>query len=169
MSTDVPLKVDPDQLPADTGVLKLLVVQLHEALQESRQRVTQLEHHMDLLVRKVFGRTSEKLDPAQLTLFDKQGQVEEANAPIAVPPTAPATANKKAGHGRRKKPDALERRDVPHDLSDAELAQRLRTGTPAVVARLQDDRLLLDLRTIFPQEEAKLVEAVRRAVEPSSF
>jgi len=32
MSTDAPLKVDPDQLPNDVGVLKSLVVQLVESL-----------------------------------------------------------------------------------------------------------------------------------------
>src|SRR6185503_1585720 len=72
MSTDAPLKVDPDQLPQDVGVLKSVVVQLVESLQERDRRIAQLEHHMDLLVRKVFGRTSEKLDPRQLALFEKQ-------------------------------------------------------------------------------------------------
>jgi len=48
-------------------------------------------------------------------------------------------------------------------LSDAELAYRLRTGTPAVVGRLRDGKLVLDLRTVFPQQEEVLVEAVRRA------
>jgi L-seryl-tRNA(Ser) seleniumtransferase len=48
-------------------------------------------------------------------------------------------------------------------LGDAELAHRLRTGTPAVVGRLRDGKLVLDLRTVFPHQEAELVEAVRRA------
>lgn len=120
MSTDVPLKVDPDQLPQDTGVLKSLVVQLVETLQQSQQRIAQLEHHMDLLVRKVYGRTSEKLDPAQLALFDKQGENDQLHVPTTTEPTTPATANKKSGHGRRQKPDTLERREVVHDLSDAQ-------------------------------------------------
>jgi L-seryl-tRNA(Ser) seleniumtransferase len=48
--------------------------------------------------------------------------------------------------------------------SDAELAYRLRTGTPAVVGRLRAGKLVLDVRTVFPHQEAELVEAVRRAV-----
>jgi L-seryl-tRNA(Ser) seleniumtransferase len=49
-------------------------------------------------------------------------------------------------------------------LSDAELALRLRTGTPAVMGRLRAGRLVLDLRTVFPQQEAALVTAVTQAL-----
>jgi L-seryl-tRNA(Ser) seleniumtransferase len=48
-------------------------------------------------------------------------------------------------------------------VSDAELAYRLRTGDPAVVGRLRDEKLVLDLRTVFPHEETALLEAVTRA------
>jgi L-seryl-tRNA(Ser) seleniumtransferase len=49
------------------------------------------------------------------------------------------------------------------DVNDAELAERLRAGTPAVVGRLQQGNILLDLRTIFPDQEQALVECVRAA------
>ncbi len=45
-------------------------------------------------------------------------------------------------------------------LSAAELERRLRHGDPAVVARIADDRVLLDLRTVFPREESRLLEAL---------
>ncbi len=51
----------------------------------------------------------------------------------------------------------------PAGISDADLAQRLRTGTPAVMGRISEGKLLLDLRTVFVEEEDSLVEAVRRA------
>jgi L-seryl-tRNA(Ser) seleniumtransferase len=50
------------------------------------------------------------------------------------------------------------------ELSDAELARRLRTGTPALIGRLREGKLVLDLRTVFARQEPELVEAVRRAV-----
>ena len=50
-------------------------------------------------------------------------------------------------------------------LSDAVLAERLRAGTPAIVARVQDGRVLFDLRTVFAEQEESLVRAVRVAVE----
>jgi L-seryl-tRNA(Ser) seleniumtransferase len=52
----------------------------------------------------------------------------------------------------------------PQTVSDAELAWRLRTGEPAVVGRIRDGKLLLDLRTVFKEQEGALVEAVRRAL-----
>jgi L-seryl-tRNA(Ser) seleniumtransferase len=48
-------------------------------------------------------------------------------------------------------------------VSDAELAYRLRTGTPAVVGRLRDGKLVLDVRTVFLHQMAGLVDAVRAA------
>ncbi|GAB3164627.1 L-seryl-tRNA(Sec) selenium transferase [Amycolatopsis stemonae] len=44
----------------------------------------------------------------------------------------------------------------------ARYAAALRTGDPAVVGRVERDRCLLDLRTVRPEEDAKLGEAVRR-------
>ncbi|MEU4247148.1 L-seryl-tRNA(Sec) selenium transferase [Amycolatopsis sp. NPDC026612] len=44
----------------------------------------------------------------------------------------------------------------------ARYAAALRTGEPAVAGRVVKDRCLLDLRTVRPEEDAKLLEAVRR-------
>ena len=52
----------------------------------------------------------------------------------------------------------------PASVSDAELARRLRLGTPAVMARLRDGKLVLDVRTIFAHQETMLIEAVRQAL-----
>jgi L-seryl-tRNA(Ser) seleniumtransferase len=49
-------------------------------------------------------------------------------------------------------------------VSEEELARRLRTGEPAVMGRLQGGKLLLDLRTIFVEQEAALVKAMIDAV-----
>ncbi len=44
------------------------------------------------------------------------------------------------------------------------LARRLRLGEPAVVARIEGDRLLLDLRTVLPEQERELLQALRQAL-----
>ena len=49
-------------------------------------------------------------------------------------------------------------------VSEEELAHRLRTGAPAVVARVQAGHLLFDLRTVFPEQEDDLIAAVKEAV-----
>ena len=45
-----------------------------------------------------------------------------------------------------------------------ELALRLRSVTPPVVGRIEDDRLLLDPRTVLPEEDAAVAEALRLAL-----
>jgi L-seryl-tRNA(Ser) seleniumtransferase len=42
--------------------------------------------------------------------------------------------------------------------------QRLRQGEPPVIARIEQDRLLLDLRTVFPEEDEELAAAVSAAL-----
>jgi L-seryl-tRNA(Ser) seleniumtransferase len=44
------------------------------------------------------------------------------------------------------------------------LARRLRLGRPAVVGRIEGDRVLLDLRTVLPEQEAELAGALQRAL-----
>jgi L-seryl-tRNA(Ser) seleniumtransferase len=46
------------------------------------------------------------------------------------------------------------------NASPDELARALRTGAPAVLARIADGRLLLDLRTVFPEDDGRLREAL---------
>jgi L-seryl-tRNA(Ser) seleniumtransferase len=43
-----------------------------------------------------------------------------------------------------------------------ELLSRLRGNDPPVVARIAEGRVLLDLRTVFPAEEAEIVTAIER-------
>ena len=46
-----------------------------------------------------------------------------------------------------------------------ELARRLRTGAPPALGRIEGGRLLLDLRTVLPPQDAGLRSAVKAAVE----
>jgi L-seryl-tRNA(Ser) seleniumtransferase len=45
-----------------------------------------------------------------------------------------------------------------------DLARRLRLGDPAVVGRIEHGRLLLDLRTVDPRDDAKVRAALLRAL-----
>ncbi|MDD2558407.1 MAG: L-seryl-tRNA(Sec) selenium transferase [Desulfuromonas sp.] len=49
----------------------------------------------------------------------------------------------------------------------ATLALTLRQQQPAVVGRIHDDALILNLRTVFPQQQQQLIHAVRQAVNPA--
>ena len=72
MSTDALPLPDPALLPDDPAVLKQLVVQLLEELQKANARLERQEHHMHLLLKRLYGSTSEKFDPQQGVLFDPQ-------------------------------------------------------------------------------------------------
>ena len=52
-------------------------------------------------------------------------------------------------------------------LAAGDLAYRLRTGEPAVVGRVHDASLLLDVRTVLPDQETDLIEAVQKALDES--
>ena len=52
----------------------------------------------------------------------------------------------------------------PTHISVDELSRRLRLGEPSVFARIQNDALLLDMRTVRERELKELAEAVRRAL-----
>jgi hypothetical protein len=117
-----PLTVDPSALPDDPAFLKQLVAQLFTELQQERARLAKLEHHMDLLLRKIYGRSSERLDPNQQLLFETAAEEEaEESAPKPEPSPEPAPRSpSRPGHGRRRAPDTLERVPLVHDLTPAE-------------------------------------------------
>ena len=128
MSTDAPLLADAATLPDDPAVLKQLVVQLLEELQKANARLQRQEHHMHLLLKKIYVRTSEKFDPRQGVLFDPElGEEEEASNTPAPPatedtPDSSPTRKNRDRHGRGRIPDETEREEVVHDLTDAEKA-----------------------------------------------
>lgn len=53
----------------------------------------------------------------------------------------------------------------PHSLPPEELARRLRYSDPPIFARVHKDAVLFDLRTIQPEEEAWVVEAIKSGIE----
>ena len=54
----------------------------------------------------------------------------------------------------------------PARLSAPELEKRLRNGKPPVVVRIQEDEVLLDLRTVAKEEEKVLIRALKEALAP---
>lgn len=50
---------------------------------------------------------------------------------------------------------------VPEKHSVDELSKALRVGSPAVFGRVQQDRLMLDLRSVMPDQDALIVEAMQ--------
>ncbi len=46
------------------------------------------------------------------------------------------------------------------------LAERLRRATPPVIARLEEDRLIFDPRTVLPEQDSLLIDMIRRQLKP---
>ncbi|MGB9783753.1 MAG: L-seryl-tRNA(Sec) selenium transferase [Moorellaceae bacterium] len=53
----------------------------------------------------------------------------------------------------------------PGQISAVQAEERLRRGEPPVIVRIQDEALVLDLRTVLPGEELELVRALARVLE----
>jgi L-seryl-tRNA(Ser) seleniumtransferase len=45
-------------------------------------------------------------------------------------------------------------------LSADELAAHLRLSNPPIITRVEDGRVLLDLRTVFPEQDEAVIQAI---------
>jgi L-seryl-tRNA(Ser) seleniumtransferase len=88
-----------------------------------------------------------------------QRALKEAGAPIAV-----VAAESTVGGGSLPGQTLPTRALALQVPSPDALAAHLRAVAPPVVARIEDDRLLLDPRTVLPEQDTMLIEAVRAAL-----
>jgi len=59
----------PEVLPGDLAACHAMIRQLLEQLGSSQRQIGQMEHRLQQLLRRLYGRSSEKIDPRQLALF----------------------------------------------------------------------------------------------------
>ena len=111
--------VDPTDLPDDTALLKAMLAEALAALRASRNEAEQLRQRMDQLLRRLFGRRSERLNPDQLLLFDDPS-ANEAVAPATPTDAEEAAKPRRKGHGRQQLPRHLPRDRRVYELSEAE-------------------------------------------------
>ena len=175
------LQVDPTTLPDDAAVLKSLVAQLFAELQSRDGRISDLEHRLSLLLRKLYGNKSEKLDPRQASLFDllataaeAQAAVTEQASPMAAgdnspdeTPAATSTTKQQPGHGRRRLPDQLQRREVLHDLTDPEKEALGGVANLVVIGREVTEQLEWEPSCLYVIRHVQLTYA-RRQLLPES-
>lgn len=120
---DAPL---PEDLAACHAMIQLknaMVRQLGEQLDSATRTITKMEHRLEQLLRRLYGRSSEKIDPAQLQFFrdalEELRAEEKAPEDETLPETEPRRIPRKA-HGRRRIPKDLPRVRVVHDLPEDE-------------------------------------------------
>jgi transposase len=125
---NVPLPT-PEQLPDDPETLKRMILELLATLHQERQDKAELRQRLDLLLRRLYGPRSERINPDQLLLFAEGAAAQESAAAAgdAAEQANPGVAEQPTGkrrrckpHGRRRLPDNLQRRPVHYQLSEAE-------------------------------------------------
>src|SRR5271168_3008676 len=115
----------PEQLPNDLDTLKRMIIELAVTLQQERRDKEHVKHRLKLLLDRLYGPRTERCNPDQLLLFAEwaAAAADTVNSAAASAEAAEAKARKrkpKTPHGRGKLPDQLPRREVHHQLCEAE-------------------------------------------------
>lgn len=126
--TDDPVNSSPEQpavaaLPADLAACHAMIQQLLGLQQQKDRLIDGLQDQLKQLMRRLYGRSSEKLDANQLTLFAdllKQLQPDEPLAPAPQSQSESKPRSTTKGHGRRQIPADLPRVPVEKDLPEKE-------------------------------------------------
>lgn len=112
-----PLDADAP-LPDDLESAHRLIRELLATLRQQTHLNAHLQHQLEQLLRRLYGRKSENLDPDQLLLFAQE--IAAAGGPTITPEPAPAAEPSAkpspAGHGRKPLPASLPRKRIVHDV-----------------------------------------------------
>jgi transposase len=119
MSTDAALA-----LPEDPALLKAVAAQQQATIESQQRELEQLKHYVAQLLRQRYGPRSEKLDPAQLALFELPAPSAEASGQAEQPAAAQTAvkAHVRRGGGRNEFPAELPRQRVEYLLPPEQLA-----------------------------------------------
>jgi transposase len=98
-----------------------VIAELASSNGQLQQQVMGLEHRLDLALRRLYGRLSERIDPRQLLLFGRAMDASPDASPDAAPPTEEGAGDAVGrrvgrGHGRRPLPADLPRHRIEHPL-----------------------------------------------------
>jgi transposase len=136
-NTSTSLQDKPEALPQDLTACHTLIKhlieqgqqftaqrqQMLEQLTETTRKLEQMEHQFQLLLRRFYGRSAEKMNPQQMALFEQLLEQLAPTTPAVEPAPETTSATTKAtgaAHGRRKIPADLPRERVLHDLPEEE-------------------------------------------------
>src|SRR5215212_6323807 len=103
-------------LPDDLALCHEIIRQQADTIGQSRQRIEQLEHQLELLLRRQFGPRRERVDPGQLQLFTDDSSDDAAETDIEVPaePQVAHPGRKWRRGGRRRLPEDLPRERIEY-------------------------------------------------------
>lgn len=120
MATISPSATIPDTLPDDIESCHGVIKDARALIELLSADLEQYKHRIDYLLRRLFGSTSERIDPDQLHLFKEAlEQAQEASAAVEEEPETPPRAKGK-GHGRQRLPEDLPRTRIEYDIPEEE-------------------------------------------------
>jgi len=118
------LRASLEQRSSRITFLETLHDEVIEQLKQRDRKIDDLQHRLQELLRRHYGRSSEKMDPNQRLLFedliDKCIPEMPANDNTDDTTDDQASTPKRRGHGRRRLPTGLPREKVIHDLAEDE-------------------------------------------------
>jgi len=120
-----PSSTELEALRREVALLRAERTEFIEQLKQRDHKIDGLQHQLQMLLRRNFGRSSEKVDPKQRLLFedliDKAiPERPEEDVPSTDDDKQSAPKRKREGHGRRKLPSNLLREMEVHDLPEEE-------------------------------------------------
>lgn len=112
-------------LPADVPGCHAMIIELLERLEERERKNQHMRHQIQSLLRKLYGRSSEKINDNDMSLFrDIMDQLQPRPEPapiaqpVAQPEPTPDNNKNRHKHGRSKAPADLPRQEIIHDLPE---------------------------------------------------
>lgn len=116
------LRTSVQQSSSELELLRAERKETLEQLKHRDRRIDSLQHQLQALLRRYYGRSSEKLNPNQRLLFEDliDKTIPEVSETPAIEESAPQASTKRKGHGRRRLPSDLPREKVIHDLAEDE-------------------------------------------------
>ena len=110
-------------LPDDLALCHEIIRQQADTIRESRRRIEQLEHQVELLLRRQYGPRRESVDPDQLRLFTEDVPEDVSEGTNEEPPESDEAKPKRRWRrtGRQRLPADLPRKRVEYELSAEEL------------------------------------------------
>lgn len=106
-----------ETLPDDPAALKAITLMCYQVIEKLGGRVDELQQQVEQLVRRMFGRSSEKWDPNQILMDDvliAALDQKQPEAPVVAPAavTVEAHTRKITPHGRSIFPETLRREEI---------------------------------------------------------
>jgi transposase len=109
-------------LPDDLDLCHEIIRQQADTIQQSQRRIEQLEHQVELLLRRQYGPRRESIDPNQLRLFTEdatEGVAADTSEASESENTKPKRRWRRGG--RQTLPESLPRKRIEYELSLEEL------------------------------------------------